>query len=463
MSKKKPLSPIGQFQHRISIVAKKLVTKLKTWRSPNRKHNRSKNIIKKQYLLASIVVLIISIAAYALLNTREKPNITLNERNSISSQPNTKLNQPTPRSNQPINQPSSSSAYNYTTQKPPIVPEWAKKNSEFKPPVHQSKWDNNGEISYYPDRQLLLKPSDKLTAIVKNVTKLIKNKKLNDNNLSITLIDATNGEIGEYQKDKLMFPASIAKMFWLVALQGQIKANMWNNPEAFDPFIDKMMKESDNDSSSFIIDNITGSYSSNEKFDDKILEGWLKNRQFRINEYFKAALYNPNINITQKTYPIPYLNLPEPKGNELQIRTNITNPDRPIRNSVSSFDAARLMYEICYKKEAVSQTASNKICSLLERQVDRKQWSKIKLEDFNPIQSFFGESLPSRNIKFYSKAGWTPKSRSEVCMVTMLDRKKSYILAVFADDPSFGKDKTIFPAISKLVFSEINRTGARKS
>jgi beta-lactamase class A len=440
----------------MSIVTKRLIRKFRAWRYSSRKDNRYKNIFNKKYVLASIFILIVSITAYTLLNTRENPNITLNDKNSISSQPNTQSSQPTPRSNQPINQHSSSSVYNYTTQDPPTVPDWAKKNIAFQLPIHQSKWDSNRGISYYPDRQLLLKPSDKLTAIVKNITKLIKSKKLNDNNLSITLIDATNGEIGEYQKDKLMFPASIAKMFWLVALQGQIQANMWNNPEAFDPFVDKMMKESDNDSSSFIIDNITGSYSSNEKFDNKILEGWLRNRQFRINTYFQAAAYNPNINITQKTYPIPYLKLSEPKGNELQIRENQTNPDRPIRNSLSSFDAARLMYEVCYKKEAVSKTASNKICSLLERKVDRKEWSKIKPEDFNPIQSFFGESLPSKNIKFYSKAGWTPKSRSEVCMVEMLDRKKSYILAIFADDPSFGKDKTIFPEISKLVYSAIN-------
>jgi Beta-lactamase enzyme family len=452
MNKRKTPFLIDRFQNMMSIVTKRLTRKFRAWRLLSRKYNRFKHIFNKKYLLASIAIIIISLAAYALLNTREKPNITLNEKNTISSQPNTRSNQPI---NQPINQPSSS-VYNYTTQKQPIVPDWAKKKSDFILPVHQSKWDNNQGISYYPDRHLLLKPSNELTAIVKNIIKLIKNKKLTDNNLSITLIDANKGEIGEYQKDKLMFPASIAKMFWLVTLQGQIQAKMWNNPEAFDPFIDKMMKESDNDSSSFIIDNITGSYSSNEKFDDKILEGWLRNRQFRINAYFQAAAYNPNINITQKTYPIPYIKLSEPKGNELQIRENQTNPDRPIRNSLSSFDAARLMYEICYKKEAVSKTASNKACSLLERKVDRKEWSKIKPEDFNPIQSFFGESLPSKNIKFYSKAGWTPKSRSEVCMVEMLDRKKSYILAIFADDPSFGKDNTIFPAISKLVYSEIH-------
>jgi hypothetical protein len=82
-----------------------------------------------------------------------------------------------------------------------------------------------------------------------------------------------------------------------------------------------------------------------------------------------------------------------------------------------------------------------------------------KADDFNPIQSFFWESLPSKNVKFYSKAGWVPTlTRAEVCLVKILDRNKSYVLAVFAEDPAFDKDKIIFPEISKLVYNEMKYT-----
>jgi hypothetical protein len=371
-------------------------------------------------------------------------------------------NTPTKSTSQPIQPPSivsSSSIPNSIPQIPPKVPLWAKNSKDFQLPAHRSIWDNNRGISYVPDNKPLFKPSKKLTAVVGKIINLIKKRKLSTNSVSITLIDANTGEIAEYQQDKLRFPASIAKLFWLVTLEGQIEAKMWNNSVGFDPFVKKMMTESDNDSSSFIIDNITGSYSSKEQVPNNILNPWLKQRQFRINEYFKAAEYNPNINLTQKTYPIPYLELSKPTGNELQIRANPTNLNQPIRNSLTTFDAARLMYEACYKKQAVSGAISTKICSLLERNVDKKEWSKIKADDFNPIQSFFGEYLPSKNVKFYSKAGWVPTlTRAEVCLVKILDRNKSYILAVFAEDPAFDKDKIIFPEMSKLVYDEMKYT-----
>ncbi len=402
------------------------------------------------FSIFAATVAIIILITYGIVNWQSSKNTPPINTTTISTQSS---------DSQPIQPPaigSSSPIPNSSSLTPPIVPSWAKNSISFQPPLHRSIWDNNRGISYYPDHKPLFQPSKKLTAVVDKILNKIKTRKLSTNNLSITLIDANTNEIAEYQQDRLRFPASIAKMFWLVTLQGQIEAKMWDNPVAFDSFADKMMTESDNDSSSFIIDNITGSYSSKEQVPDKILKPWLKQRQFRINEYFKAAAYNPNINLTQKTYPIPYLELSKPTGNELQIRNNPANPSQPIRNSLTTFDAARLMYEACYQNQAVSKAASLKICSLLKRNLDKKEWSKIKADDFNPIQSFFGESLPNKNINFYSKAGWVPTiTRAEVCLVERLDRNKSYVLAIFAEDPAIEKDKTIFPEISKLVFNEM--------
>jgi hypothetical protein len=417
--------------------------------------------LTKTLLIGSVIftVGILTATVYAIFNHKDRSDNITGVPEKIEPTPTqstTEIIRQPPTVDRDISKPSTSPNTIASIKAPPIVPDWAKKESKFQLPIHQSVWDDSKGISYQPDKKPTFQPSDRLTGIIKKVTNLIEGKKLSTNNLSIALIDANTNQIAEYHNGKPMFPASIAKMFWLVTLQGQIHANMWKNPEAFDPFIDRMMRESDNDSSSFIIDNITGSYSSQGKSTTDELERWLKGRQFRINEYFRASEYDININLTQKTYPIPYLNLSDPTGNELQIRANPTKPAEAIRNKLTTFDAARLMYEICYRKQAVSEIASKKMCSLLERKVDKKEWSKIKLEDFNPVESFFGESLPSNNVRFYSKAGWTPKSRSEVSLVEIIDKRKSYVLAVFADDPAFGKDKTIFPEISKLVYSEIN-------
>jgi hypothetical protein len=345
-----------------------------------------------------------------------------------------------------------------SNQNTPIVPEWNKVNGKSQLPTLLIQRNSNTGIFYRPDKKPIFQSSDRLNKVITKVIELVKKEKLSEDNLSITLIDASSSEIAEFNKGKLTFPASIAKMFWLVALQGQIEAGMWKSPELFDPYIDRMMRESDNDSSSFIIDNITGSYSSEQKNNDRDIDVWLSQRKLRINSYFIASEYDVGTNLTQKTYPIPYLNLSEPKGNELQIRHNSKQPEKLVRNAITSFDSARLLYEICYKKEAVSKKASEKMCPLFKRDVDKNKWSKIKAEDFNPVQSFLGESLPSKNVQFYSKAGWTPKSRSEVSLVEVVDKKKVYVLSIFADNPSFGNSKIIFPLISKLVYDEMNVT-----
>ncbi|AIE74548.1 Beta-lactamase superfamily protein [Synechocystis sp. PCC 6714] len=65
--------------------------------------------------------------------------------------------------------------------------------------------------------------------------------------------------------------------------------------------------------------------------------------------------------------------------------------------------------------------------------------------------NLFGESLPT-DIEFVSKAGWTSQTRQETAYIATMDGKTKYILTVFAEDPDYSKDKTIFPAISKKVF-----------
>lgn len=340
------------------------------------------------------------------------------------------------------------------SNQPAPIPSWFNQKSLGIPSRNQSKWGQL--ISYTPTQPPQFIQDPELQSVVEDILKLVTSKSLSTKNLSIALIDAKTNKFAGYQAEAPHFPASVAKMFWLVALHGQIQKGMWNNPKAFDPFITKMMKESDNDSSSFIIDRISDTQSSQVNLNTEEYQTWITKRKFYINSYFNQAGYQ-SINVTQKTYPIPYLNLQEPKGNELQVRVDPNNPaKKPIRNQVSTIDAARLMYEICHSKQAVSEKLSERMCGFLKRDINPKSWKSIKKEDFNPIETFFGESLSAKNTEFFSKAGWTPNSRQEVAMIQMLDRQKEYILAVFAEDPQYGKDKNIFPEISKLTYQKLH-------
>jgi hypothetical protein len=113
------------------------------------------------------------------------------------------------------------------------------------------------------------------------------------------------------------------------------------------------------------------------------------------------------------------------------------------------------MYEVCYSGEAISQKTSKKVCEFLKRDLNPKIWQKDSLE-FNPIQSFFGESLSNKNVRFYSKAGLVSLARGEVAMVAAENNEKIFILAIFAEDSAYASNSQIFPAISRLVYERMN-------
>jgi beta-lactamase class A len=309
----------------------------------------------------------------------------------------------------------------------------------------------NQELVYqfhpYPD----FRQSQKLKAVVDGIVKLARNNKLPTENLSITLIDVNSGEIAGYQQEKLRYPASVVKLFWLVALYGQFSAGFWQNPKIFTEDLYKMIKQSDNEASSRIVDAITNTRSGTE-LSGKQYKEWLEKR-YSLNQFFQKAGYQ-NINISQKTFPIPSENLYEPKGNDLKMRGN---KDKPTRNKISTQQAAQLMYEIVTGR-AISPEISQNLQQWLAWDLTSQEWKNIDPNTgrFNPIQTFFGESLPT-DIYFASKAGWTANTRQEVAFVRTRDGKTAYILAAFAEDAAYAKNGQIFPQISRQVFDRLNR------
>ena len=63
--------------------------------------------------------------------------------------------------------------------------------------------------------------------MVDSIVQHNKSKSLPVDALSVTLIDTQTNEKAEYQGDLLRYPASVVKMFWLVAIQyGSLKNTM---------------------------------------------------------------------------------------------------------------------------------------------------------------------------------------------------------------------------------------------
>ncbi|WP_414581985.1 serine hydrolase [Scytonema sp. PCC 10023] len=333
---------------------------------------------------------------------------------------------------------------------PPPVPDWAVAKSLPIPSRQPEKQDL--EVVYNLKKPPNFKHSQELQAIVNDVVELASDQ-MPTKPLSITLIDAKTNETAGYQQDTPRYPASVIKMFWMVVLYAQIEKGIWKNEKDFAPYLAKMIKESDNEAASFILDEVTGTRSEPELKSEKF-KLW-KNKRQQVNRFFRQAGYK-NISVIQKTFPIDYINLPEPDGSESQLLEDSHNWNR-----ITTQHAARLLYEICYAGQAVSVQASKKMCGWLKRDLNPKVWRSPDSYDFNPVRTFFGESLPHTRVRLHSKAGWTSISRAEAAMVATENNKATYILAIFAQDSAYADEVDIFPKMSRLVYDRMNSRSSK--
>ena len=306
---------------------------------------------------------------------------------------------------------------------------------------------DSSELAYNIQNSPNLNQNRKLQRIVDEIVDFTKNKQFPTQPLSITIIDVETGENAGYQQEKLRYPASVVKLFWMVNLYAQIEKGILLEAE-FPIYLDSMIKKSDNEAASYIIDRITNTkYKQNIQGEEyKIWE----NRRLKINQYFQKAGYD-NINLSQKTFPIPSLNLSRPKGSELKLRNN---PQKLIRNQISTQQVARLLYEI-HTNQSISEKYSSKMANLLTIDSETRNIRRHDKNpnEFNPVRGFLSASLPD-NVNFKGKAGWTSGSRNDAAIITT-PNGKSYILVVFAQDRAYAYDWQIFPEISQLVFNRM--------
>jgi hypothetical protein len=303
--------------------------------------------------------------------------------------------------------------------------------------------------NFYQDQEL--------QKIVDNIVNLAQSRKLPIDKLSISLVDLNQSgccAYAAYQDSESRYPASIVKLFWLVILYSQY-SNQGIEPSQIPPeklkVISKMIKDSDNESTSIIVDEITQTKSSQKDLPPEKLDEWISKR-YALNYFFASYFFdsvNHPLNITQKTFPIPNL-LNDPAGPDRQIRQLNGKSSPPIRNYLNTDIVARLLLEID-QEQAISPTYSQAIKQLIKRDLHPQAW---KGKPFNPIQDFLGQSLPVKT-QFYAKMGWTFNNRNDAAIIVSPDGKAHYILVVFGDDPKFYQDKEFFPLLSRQVYNQM--------
>ncbi|XHX80167.1 MAG: serine hydrolase [Stenomitos frigidus ULC029] len=316
--------------------------------------------------------------------------------------------------------------------------------SQPSPTVVAPKPPTIAELVYNVPQPPPLESSEALQAIVDGATALAASKGLPTEPLSITLIDLKTNQIAGYQNQTPRYPASVVKLFWLVACEAQLEQGLLPPDAGLSSDLTAMIVHSDNDAASRIFDRITQT-TSGTALSGVEYETWLK-RRLQLNRFFQAAGYD-GLSISQKNYPIYSLQLEAPGGRELQMRDE---QQQPIRSLTTTDQAARLMHELTAGK-AVSASRSQAMMTLLTRDLQPETWKK---QPNNAIAGFLGAALPA-DVRFASKVGMTTKARHEVAFVESKDGKVSYILAVFGTDETYSQNAEILPAISNAVFTQM--------
>ncbi|ANV85950.1 hypothetical protein AWQ21_15620 (plasmid) [Picosynechococcus sp. PCC 7003] len=291
-------------------------------------------------------------------------------------------------------------------------------------------------------------PSAQLQGIITEIQGLAQAENLPPEAMSMVLVDLNRQAIASYRPDTFHYPASVPKLFWLVAFYAQVEQGLLNYA-GYAEDVALMVEQSDNNATSRIIDAMTRTTQTQTSATPDNFGAWYTQRG-QLNGFFQAAGY-AGLNITQKTYPITDVEIMEPIGFDLKMRENPEDATKPIRNRLSAYQAARLMAEIAVG-EGISPTDNSEILQLLARDLSQ-DWQSPKTY-FNPVQHFFGEGLPP-DTKLYSKAGWTSQGRHEVAYIESADGQQKYVLSVFADHPAYSENETFFPAIAQLVHSKI--------
>src|SRR6185295_10079362 len=258
-------------------------------------------------------------------------------------------------------------------------------------------------------------------------------KKLEENELSITLIDLRDPKrpgTASFHGNMPVYPASVVKLFYLVAAHRWLEDKKIEETPEFTRAVRDMIVDSSNEATQYVVDVLTHTTGGYE-LPPKEMEEWQYQRN-AVNRYF-AGLGYTNINVNQKTF------CEDAYGREKVSR----GPNGENRNKLTTDATARLMMEIVTGKAATpSRTAM--MMDLLKRDY----MSNSKDPDDQGV-GFSGIALRGvQGVNLWSKAGWTSTTRHDVAYIETPDGLK-FVLATFTTD--HANDREIIPTVARVV------------
>ncbi|AFY96714.1 serine hydrolase [Chamaesiphon minutus] len=237
-----------------------------------------------------------------------------------------------------------------------------------------------------------------------------------------------------YRGGERIYPASIVKLFYLLAVHEWLEQGMLAASSELDRAIRDMIIDSSNDATSLVVDTLTGTTSGPE-LSAGPFESWKSQRNL-INRYFQSlgwAELDP-INVNQKTWS------DGPYGRERAFVGEM----RENRNMVTTDAIARLMHSIV-GGAAVSGDRSSQMMQLLQRDLNLAQVTPVPGEE-NQVNGFLGAGLPA-DSQIWSKAGWTSQVRHDAAYIELVD-KQPYLLIVFTEGAANSQNRQLLPFVA---------------
>jgi beta-lactamase class A len=267
--------------------------------------------------------------------------------------------------------------------------------------------------------------------------KKFADKKLTENQLSITLIDLRAPEhpaTASFRGNERIYPASVVKLFYLVAVHRWLEDRKIQETDELKRAVRDMIVDSSNEATQYVVDVLTHTTGGFE-LSPKEMEEWQYMRN-SVNRYY-ASLGYTNINVNQKTF------CEDAYGREKVSR----GPNGENRNKLTTEATARLLSEIV-AGSAVNQAHSAQMMELLKR-----DYTGTAKDSDDQGHGFTGIALQgSPGAKLWSKAGWTSTTRHDAAYIELPNGAK-FVLVTFTVD--HANEREIIPTVARVIIDGI--------
>ncbi|PSN18766.1 serine hydrolase [filamentous cyanobacterium CCP5] len=242
-----------------------------------------------------------------------------------------------------------------------------------------------------------------------------------------------------YRGVERIYPASVVKLFYLVAVYEWLEQGMIQTSAELDRAICDMIVDSSNDATGLVMDILSGTTSGPE-LSAGPFQTWQYQRNI-VNRYFQSLQWPElaTVNMNQKTW------CDGPYGRErMFVGEHYDN-----RNMLTTEAVARLVHSIV-GGVSVSSARSQAMMELMQRSLDP---ASLAAHPENQVSGYLGEGLP-QTAKIWSKSGITSRVRHDAAYIEAPDTPP-YLLVVFTEGPEHSQNQAILPFLSQSVLAHL--------